>query len=192
MGIQEQGWRENRRLHATATARLRGGADSELTLTSPLSALLLPNTTKNKASLLAEVVRHVTELRKRAADVAGQNGDGCCSGGGSESWTFPGETDETEFEPGSDAGNWLGEARVVRAEMATVGGRTKSVVVMQWGGGGEAELGNLEKGIESCGGKSGFGFWVHRGVPTSQAPSFLYFKRFFLTLDQIPVFDLDF
>ena len=116
----------------------------------------------------------MTELRKRAAEVAEQNG---CSGGRSEAWAFPGETDEVSLgyyegnerlikatlccEDRPSLNRDLREAigsvrgRVVRAEMATVGGRTKNVVVMQWdgggggGGGGEAELGNLRKALKA-------------------------------------------
>ncbi|XP_034675965.1 transcription factor bHLH30-like [Vitis riparia] len=156
---------------------------------------LLPNTTKtDKASLLAEVVRHVTELRKRAADVAEQNGDGCCSGGGSESWTFPGETDEVtlgyyegderlikatlccEDRPSlnRDLTQAIGSvrARVVRAEMATVGGRTKSVVVMQWGGGGEAELGNLRRALKAVVENRASGFGSTGVFPLHKRPRF--------------------
>jgi len=104
--------------------------------------------------LLAEVVEHVKRLRKQADDVA-------CGDGGepgavrSEAWPLPGECDEATV-------SWCeGEARrvkatvccedraglnrdvtrairsvrakPVRAEMMTVGGRMKSVVVVEWG-----------------------------------------------------------
>lgn len=119
---------------------------------------LLPNTTKtDKASLLAEVVNHVKELSKQAADVARQDGDVCSSGLEAEPWPFPGESDEAtlcycdseekklmkatlccEDRPGlnMDLARAIRSvrARVVRAEMMTIGGRTKSVLVLQWAG----------------------------------------------------------
>ncbi|XP_021285335.1 transcription factor bHLH30-like [Herrania umbratica] len=133
---------------------------------------LLPNTTKtDKASLLAEVVHHVRELRRQVEDVARRDVDGCCSKSQPEleSWPFPGERDEAalslydkeakllkatvccEDRPGlnHDLNRVIRsvQARVVRAEMTTVGGRTKSVVVMQWGGDVE-EIGPLERALK--------------------------------------------
>ncbi|KAK9270104.1 hypothetical protein L1049_025678 [Liquidambar formosana] len=138
---------------------------------------LLPNKTKtDKASLLAEVVQHVKELKKRVADLVGQDGDGCCSSsssssGSEPSWTLPTETDEVTLSHCDGEGRMVKatvccedrpglngdltkairsvRARVVRAEMATVGGRTKSVVVMQWGGGGEEEIGSFKRALKT-------------------------------------------
>lgn len=137
----------------------------------------------------------MTELRKRAAEVAAENG-----GDGSESWAFPGETDEVslgyyegnerlvkatlccEDRPGlnRDLTEAIGsvKARVVRAEMATVGGRTKSVVVMQCGtpggGGGEAELGNLRRALKAVveNRASGFGSTTQVAFPLHKRPRF--------------------
>ncbi|KAH7567672.1 hypothetical protein ACOSQ2_010615 [Xanthoceras sorbifolium] len=123
---------------------------------------LLPSTTKtDKASLLAEVVHHVKELRRQAADVA-RKGGSTCSGSEPDYWPFPGESDEftlaccdrqeglvkatlcCEDRPGlnGDMSRAFGSvrARPVRAEMMTVGGRSKSVVVMEWAGGGDEEM----------------------------------------------------
>lgn len=123
----------------------------------------------DKASLLAEVVQHVKRLRKQADDVA--HGDSSCSGEqssvDSEPWPFPGESDEAtlsycdgcdegepkrmrvtlccEDRPGlnRDLTQAIGSvrAKAVRAKMMTIGGRTKSVVVIQWpdDGGGDAK-----------------------------------------------------
>ncbi|MCL7021648.1 hypothetical protein MKW94_018135 [Papaver nudicaule] len=58
---------------------------------------LLPNTIKtDKASLLAEVVQHVKELKKIANDITGVNRDGTdgCYNNTAEWWPFPQETDE--------------------------------------------------------------------------------------------------
>lgn len=141
---------------------------------------LLPNAVKSdKASLLAEVVQHVRDLRKQADDAARHhNGDlsgstiGGESGSGpgdSEQWAFPGELDEASVSYCDGAGESklvkatlccedrpnlnrdLEEAirsvraKAVRAEMMTIGGRTKSVVIVQWTGGEEA--GALERAL---------------------------------------------
>ncbi|PON63483.1 Basic helix-loop-helix transcription factor [Parasponia andersonii] len=123
---------------------------------------LLPNTTKtDKASLLAEVVHRVQELQEEVADVARQDGGLWCgfgTGSGPESWPFPGESDEAslsycdgepklvkaivccEDRPGlsRDMARAIGSVRVrpIRAEIMTVGERTKNVVVMQCVSGG--------------------------------------------------------
>ncbi|KAJ8762441.1 hypothetical protein K2173_007880 [Erythroxylum novogranatense] len=132
---------------------------------------LLPKTTKtDKASLLAEVVRHLTELRKQVADLAGKGGGGWDS---DHRWPFPGDSDEAtvsycdsetrmvrasvccEDRPGlnGDLAQAIGWARgrAVRAEMSTVGGRTKSVVVIEWvgGGGGDEDVKVLSKGLKA-------------------------------------------
>ncbi|KAF2299785.1 hypothetical protein P3X46_021226 [Hevea brasiliensis] len=159
---------------------------------------LLPSTTKtDKASLLAEVVHHVKELRRQAAHLARhQDSDSCCSisssGGGAEpeqNCAFPGESDEAtlsycdgdaktirlsiccEDRPGLNRdlsqAIRLVRARAVRAEMMTVGGRTKSVVVLQWanGGGGDEEVGILRRAlkavVENRVSGSGLGHVVH-------------------------------
>lgn len=153
-------------------------------INSHLSTLrtLLPNTIKtDKASLLAEVVHHVKELRSQATDVAERDWNSCwssSSGSENESWPFPGETDELTLTPYSDSGIEerrqllikatlccedrpglnreltraisLVRARAVRAEMMTVGGRTKTVVVIEWvgGGGGNEEMAVLQRALK--------------------------------------------
>ncbi|GKV09483.1 hypothetical protein SLEP1_g20973 [Rubroshorea leprosula] len=135
---------------------------------------LLPDTVKtDKASLLAEVVRHVKELRRQVDEIARQDADGCCSGS-TGSWPFPAEFDEAtlsycgeegklvkatvccEDRPGltRDLTRAIGmvQAKAVRAEMMTVGGRTKNVVVMEWAGAGgeeEEELRALKRGLKN-------------------------------------------
>lgn len=125
--------------------------------------------------MLAEVVQQVRELRRQAADVARQDGSSCSSSisGSSETeaWPFPGESDELSINYCHNEGrvvkasiccedrpglNWdlsraIGSvgARPIRAEMMTVGGRTKSVVVMEWiGGGGDKEMGLLKRALK--------------------------------------------
>uniref|UniRef100_A0A5B7C5A2 BHLH domain-containing protein n=1 Tax=Davidia involucrata TaxID=16924 RepID=A0A5B7C5A2_DAVIN len=146
-----------------------------------LRQLLIPNMnakTAVKASILTETVRQVRELRKRAAEVAlRQDGDRCCgSSNGSRPFIFPGEGDEAtvshceeggserrmvkatvccEDRPGlnrelTEAIRSVG-ARAVRAEMATIGGRTKAELVVQWqeGVGEEEEVGSLRSALKA-------------------------------------------
>ncbi|MBA0595656.1 transcription factor bHLH30 [Gossypium raimondii] len=134
---------------------------------------VLPNTTKtDKASLLAEVVHHVRELKRQVEDVGRRDRDGCCSNSRPEldtSWPFPGECDEATLSFCDEGGKLLKaticcedrpglnhdlsrvirlvQAKVVRAEMTTVGGRTKSVVVMQWSG-DEEQVGPLKRALK--------------------------------------------
>ncbi|XWS25371.1 hypothetical protein CRYUN_Cryun27aG0063100 [Craigia yunnanensis] len=134
---------------------------------------LLPNTTKtDKASLLAEVVHHVRELKRQVEDVVRRDGDGLCSNSQPElerSWLFPGECDEAALSFCDKEGKLLKvticcedrpglnrdlsrviksvQAKVVRAEMTTVGGRTKSVVVMQCSG-DEERIGPLKRALK--------------------------------------------
>ncbi|XP_057959002.1 transcription factor bHLH30-like [Malania oleifera] len=127
---------------------------------------LLPNTIKtDKASLLGEVVRRVRELKTAVAEMAT-----------SERSVFPGEADEVGVEYCEEGGGGGGggaavkaslccedraglvadltralrtvRGKVVRAEMATVGGRTKSVVWLQ-GLAGAASAGGEKEGIET-------------------------------------------
>ncbi|KAK9047502.1 hypothetical protein V6N11_053343 [Hibiscus sabdariffa] len=134
---------------------------------------LLPNTTKtDKASLLAEVVHHVRELKRQVEEVVRRDRDGCCSDGQPElqtPWPFPGECDEAALSICDEEGKLLKatvccedrpglnhdlsrvirsvQAKVIRAEMTTVGGRTKSVVVMQWSG-DEEQTGLLKRALK--------------------------------------------
>ena len=140
----------------------------------------------DKASLLAEVVQHVKRLRKEADDVArdsssSEAGSVRSSAEDAEPWPFPGESDEAtlsycdgepnlmkatlccEDRPGLNRDLTQAirsvRAKVVRAEMMTVGGRTKSVVVMQWPGGGgggdggdsnfEVQVGAVERALKA-------------------------------------------
>ncbi|KAJ4845934.1 hypothetical protein Tsubulata_008420 [Turnera subulata] len=149
--------------HKEAERRRRQRINSHL---STLRTLLPSATKTDKASLLAEVVQHVRELKQKAADVARPDGEGMWG-------QFPGETDEATLRccdgapeakktitvsvccddrPGlnrdlSQAIRSVRGGRAVRAEMMTVGGRTKNVVVMQWGG-EEEELGGLRKALK--------------------------------------------
>lgn len=176
-------------------------------INSHLSTLrtLLPNTIKtDKASLLAEVVHHVKELRSQATDVAERDWNSCwssSSGSANESWPFPGETDELTLTSYSDNGIEerqqqlikatlccedrpglnreltraisLVRARVVRAEMMTVGGRTKTVVVIEWvgGGGGNEEMAILQRALKDVVDNRASGYGLGRiGAGIKRAP----------------------
>ncbi|KAE9466234.1 hypothetical protein C3L33_01857, partial [Rhododendron williamsianum] len=106
--------------------------------------------TLHKASLLAEVVRRLRELKKTTAELAANDTNSETS----QSNLFPTECDElnlchSETEPGTikatlccedrpeliseiTAAVKAAEGKVVRAEMATVGGRTKSILWVQF------------------------------------------------------------
>ncbi|KAF5461996.1 hypothetical protein F2P56_018045 [Juglans regia] len=156
---------------------------------------LLPNTTKtDKASLLAQVVHRVKELRQQVADVPCREGNGDACGSGSDAvpdpWLLPGESDEATLSycdggkkvkatlccddrPGLNVDLARAiksvRARAVRAEMMTVGGRTKSEVMVQWAGsgtGGDHEIGALKRAlkavVENRASNSGVGQGVSR------------------------------
>ncbi|KAF8411371.1 hypothetical protein HHK36_003920 [Tetracentron sinense] len=118
----------------------------------------------DKATLLAEVVQHVKELKKIAAGAMEKGGDG------DREWPFPVETDELtlgycECEGESrrliraslccdDRQDLLSDlthalrsvrVRVLKAELATVAGRTKSVFVIEEREGGDDDLGRLRR-----------------------------------------------
>ena len=122
--------------------------------------------------MLAEVVHHVRELKRQVEDVVRREGDGFCSNSQPElerSWLFPGECDDAALSFCDKEGKLLKatvccedrpglnrdlnrvirsvQAKVVRAEMTTVGGRTKSIVVMQWSG-DEEEIGPLKRALK--------------------------------------------
>ncbi|KAL2246655.1 UNVERIFIED_CONTAM: Transcription factor bHLH30 [Sesamum indicum] len=121
---------------------------------------VLPNVIKtDKASLLGEAVRRVRELKKAAAVAATEETGGC-----DLTWKvmFPSETDEVKVWQCDNSGLIKAtvccedrpemvveliralkavEAKVVRAEMSTVGGRTRSVLWVRLGVGGESDVG---------------------------------------------------
>ncbi|XP_022772450.1 transcription factor bHLH106-like [Durio zibethinus] len=118
-----------------------------------------------------ELNKQVEDVWRRDGDGDG-DGDGFCSNSQPEldkSWLFPGECDEADLSFCDKEGMLLKvnvccddrpglygdlsrvirsvQARVVRAEMTTVGGRTKSVVVMQWRG-EEDDIGPLKRALK--------------------------------------------
>ncbi|XP_052189863.1 transcription factor bHLH106-like [Diospyros lotus] len=157
--------------HAVDERRRRRRINTHL---RTLRHLLFPTSSSKvvKAAVLKEAVRRVKELKKMAEVEAG--GEWWRGGGATWSFMFPGESDEAtvsyykgregkavvkatvccQDRPGlnqdlSEAVRMIG-ARVVGAEMATVGGRTKAEVVVQWldGGGGE-DVGSLRRALKA-------------------------------------------
>ncbi|KAI3732921.1 hypothetical protein L1987_64133 [Smallanthus sonchifolius] len=111
----------------------------------------------DKASVLSETVRHIKELKNMVADLALSHDEGtwCSDNISRQPFFIPGEKDEVSviYCDGSDKttvraviccddrpdlNQGLTEAirsvcgKVVKAEMATVGGRTKVDVVVEW------------------------------------------------------------
>ncbi|GFZ10268.1 hypothetical protein Acr_21g0008670 [Actinidia rufa] len=173
--FQKQKTEEAAKNHAVAEQLRRRRINDHI---DTLRQLLLPSMTSRtvKASVLTETIRQVKELKKRAADAALQfNGQGWSGGGAatSGSFTFPDESDEATVsycEGGegrmvkatvccedrlslnrelTEAIHSVG-ARAVRAEMGTVGGRTKAEVwVRLRQGGGEEDVGSLTRALKA-------------------------------------------
>ncbi|CAO2211021.1 unnamed protein product [Urochloa humidicola] len=152
------------RSHSEAERRRRQRINSHLARLRSL----LPNTTKtDKASLLAEVIEHVKELKRQTSAVLGHGG---AAGEGEDAAArrhalLPTESDELAVEAGEDGeGRLLVRAslccedraglipdiaralaslrlRARRAEIATLGGRVRNVLLITTsaGAGGEDE-----------------------------------------------------
>ncbi|XP_024962379.1 transcription factor bHLH131-like [Cynara cardunculus var. scolymus] len=131
----------------------------------------------DKASVLTETVRRLKELKNMVVDVSQSHDDGGrCSGNGSQrSFFIPDENDEMtvrycgsgnnktvrviiccEDRPGliQDMTETIQSVhgKAVKAEMATVGGRTKAEVVVEWpecGGGGEDDVESLKRALKA-------------------------------------------
>ncbi|XP_052190318.1 transcription factor bHLH106-like [Diospyros lotus] len=163
---------------------------------------LVPNTIKtDKASLLAEVVRRLRELKKTTTELATNAGEG----GESRQYpgeagtqlinVFPSEADELKLcycEGGSlikatlccedrpelmaEVGRAVraAEGRVVRAEMATVGGRLKSVLWVQvaagCAAGGDESLGGLRRALKVVVDKAGLSAGLSHVLPENKRP----------------------
>ncbi|CAL5001613.1 unnamed protein product [Urochloa decumbens] len=135
--------KERGRSHSEAERRRRQRINAHL---ATLRALVPSASRMDKAALLGEVVRHVRELRGKASDAAASAGV-----------IIPGEGDEVGVEEDDDdrlrprgvrawvccadrpglmadlgrAVRAVGNARPVRAEIATVGGRTRGVLELE-------------------------------------------------------------
>ncbi|KAI3819879.1 hypothetical protein L1987_13731 [Smallanthus sonchifolius] len=124
----------------------------------------------DKASVLSETVRHIKELKNMVADLAPSH---CSNNISRQPFFVPGEKDEVtvSYCDGSDKttvraiiccddrpdlNQGLTEAirsvcgKVVKAEMTTVGGRTKVDVVVEWPQfGGGADVGLLRRALKA-------------------------------------------
>ncbi|XP_031106661.1 putative transcription factor bHLH107 [Ipomoea triloba] len=158
--------------HAKAESERRKRINSHL---STLRKLFPDLTKKDKPRVLTEAVKELKELREKVAEKLEEH-----QSGGETPLFLPGENDEVAVVPcdGEEEGAWAVKAticcedrpglnrdlteavqsvkgRVVRAEMATVGGRTKVDVVVRWckeqggGGGGEKDLGSLRRALKA-------------------------------------------
>ncbi|CAA6657032.1 unnamed protein product [Spirodela intermedia] len=135
------------RNHREAEKRRRERINSHL---DRLRAILACDSKIDKASLLAKAVQHVRDLKQRASEIDNVE-------------HFPSETDEISVHPDGRRPTFtaslccedragllpeLGEAvkslrlRILRAEIATLGGRVRNVLVV----GGEEEDGLEENG----------------------------------------------
>ncbi|KAG6394477.1 hypothetical protein SASPL_145074 [Salvia splendens] len=138
---------------------------------------ILPNAIKtDKASLLGEAVRRVKELKKTAAAQE----------------DYPSEADELKLSQCESTGLVkaalscddrpeiivdmiqalkAAEAKVVRAEMATVGGRTKSVLWVRVGAQNDAGLGGLRRALKMVMDKSTSS---EQSLPGSKRPRYYH------------------
>ncbi|KAK6125870.1 hypothetical protein DH2020_040387 [Rehmannia glutinosa] len=167
---------------------------------------ILPNTIKtDKASLLGEAVRRVRELKKTTAELgATSNDDDESTNGNSNTTTttmklmFPSETDELKLSPCENNSGLIkaslscedrpeiivdliqalksAEAKVVRAEMSTVGGRTKSVVWVKMVGSESdvAGLGTLRRALRMVMDKSTLLAGSGQGLPGNKRPRYYH------------------
>ncbi|XP_041000649.1 transcription factor bHLH131-like, partial [Juglans microcarpa x Juglans regia] len=153
--IKSQTKQLNAKKHGEAERRRRRRINDQYhTLHKILPSLIkVRNTNYDKATVLAETVRQVTELRKTASDL-----EAVCDGSNKDCM-FPCEADKLTLEHCDD--DWeavmvmfscedrpglmsameraLRSVQGVTSEMVTVGGRTKSVLWVQGLNGGNAE-----------------------------------------------------
>ncbi|XP_019174238.1 PREDICTED: putative transcription factor bHLH107 [Ipomoea nil] len=152
--------------HAKAESERRKRINSHL---STLRKLFPHLTKKDKPRVLTEAVKELKELRQKVAEQLEQH-----QSEGETPLFLPGENDEVAVVPCDGEGESAVKAticcedrpglnrdlteavqsvkgRVVRAEMATVGGRTKVDVVVRWCGGGvgEKDLGSLRRALKA-------------------------------------------
>ncbi|KAJ8773329.1 hypothetical protein K2173_028506 [Erythroxylum novogranatense] len=117
--------------HKEAKTRRRQRINPHL---STLRTLLPKTTKKDKASLLAEVVRHVEELRKQADDMTFQVDEGMNF---DHRWLFPGESDEATLNYCEN------EARMIQATVCyenRIGLNCVVLIVWANGSGGDEDV----------------------------------------------------
>ncbi|KAI3462123.1 hypothetical protein Pfo_018786 [Paulownia fortunei] len=158
---------------------------------------ILPNAIKtDKASLLGEAVRRVRELKKATAELAAMDETTQNSSNTTLKFMFPSETDELKVchcNEGHNPGLIMAtlccedrpeivldliqalksvEAKVVRAEMSTVGGRTKSVLWVRLAVGSESDvgLGTLRRALKMVMDKSTLLAGSGQALPGNKRP----------------------
>ncbi|CAI9753202.1 unnamed protein product [Fraxinus pennsylvanica] len=163
---------------------------------------ILPNTIKtDKASLLAEAVRRVRELKKTTAELAAieeEDTDHDITNTKSKC-IFPSETDELKVSYCDDNSGLIKasiccedrpeiileliqalksvKGKVMKAEMATVGGRIKSILWVQILGsvGNEDSLGTLKKALKVVMDKSTLLAGSGQALPGNKRPRYYHF-----------------
>ncbi|GER34502.1 basic helix-loop-helix (bHLH) DNA-bindingsuperfamily protein [Striga asiatica] len=161
---------------------------------------LLPSDA-DKASLLGEAVRRVRELKKTAAALASspettENPTTTSAGATLNKVMFPSETDELKLNRCEGSGLIRAslscedrpemiadmiealkgaEARAVRAEMSTVGGRSKSVVWVEMAGEADVAVGTLRRALRGVIDKSNPLAASGQGLPRNKRPRYYHF-----------------
>ncbi|KAL6575873.1 hypothetical protein OROHE_000344 [Orobanche hederae] len=165
---------------------------------------ILPNNIKtDKASLLGEAVRRVKELKKTTAELSASLSNELGTNKDTDTTTtmklmFPSETDELKLSSCENSGLIKAtlscedrpeiivdmiqalksaEAKVVRAEMSTVGGRTKNVLwVKMVGIGHESDvgLGTLRRALRMVMDKSTLLADSGQGLPGNKRPRYYH------------------
>ncbi|KAG8383602.1 hypothetical protein BUALT_Bualt04G0031000 [Buddleja alternifolia] len=165
---------------------------------------ILPNTIKtDKASLLGEAVRHVKELRKTTAQLTAPDDEITNDHNPSNNTTlkikFPSETDELKLCHCDNSGLVKATmccedrpeiildliqglksvaAKVVRAEMSTIGGRTKSVLWVKLssnvGSESDVGLGSLRRALKMVMDKSTLLAGTGQNLPGNKRPRYYH------------------
>ncbi|KAL2521814.1 transcription factor bHLH [Forsythia ovata] len=162
---------------------------------------ILPNTIKtDKASLLAEAVRRVREIKKTTAELTAMEEEDTDDISNTKlKCIFPSETDELKVSHCDDNSGLikasiccedrpeimleliqalkLVQGKVMKAEMATVGGRTKSILWVQILGtvGNEDSLGTLRRALKVVMDKSTLLAGSGQALPGSKRPRYYHF-----------------
>ncbi|KAL3838645.1 hypothetical protein ACJIZ3_023236 [Penstemon smallii] len=170
---------------------------------------ILPNSIKtDKASLLGEAVRRVRELKKTAAELSATYDNNDIVSNNTKLkpiMMFPTETDELKLEVLDDSGLIKAtmccedrpemildliqalksaKAKVVKAEMSTVGGRTKNVLWVRFiqladdnvvGSESDVGLGTLRRALKIVMDKSTLLAGSDQGLPGHKRPRYYHF-----------------
>ncbi|GFQ03538.1 transcription factor bhlh30 [Phtheirospermum japonicum] len=164
-----------------------------------LKSILPSNIKTDKASLLGEAVRRVKELKKTTAALSASLNEPELENPNTttlKALMFPNETDELKLSRCENSGLMkatlscedrpdiimdmiqalkTAEAKVVRAEMSTVGGRTKSVLwVKMVGSESDVGLGTLRRALRMVMDKSTLLAGSGQGLPGNKRPRYYH------------------